>query len=501
LSLQDKSIQCSDCGTSFIFSIKDQQFYKTRGFLKEPKRCRDCREKIARASRPAVATVIQETAPIAVAESAPDLVFSSIESFEFFGLHPNVMAGVRLSGYTTPTAIQGQALPHALAGKDVIGLAQTGTGKTAAFVLPMLQRLGAHVRGNPRCLVISPTRELAEQTNESIASLGRKTDIRAISLYGGVGMYQQVRNLRDGVDVVVACPGRLLDHIWQGSIDLSSVEMLVIDEADRMFDMGFLPDIKNILKCLPEKRQTLLFSATMPDDVRKLVQAYLHDPVTVQIGHAAPASSVSHALYPVKQHLKTALLMDLLKQVETESVVVFTRTKHRAERVSEQLKRSGFNVTSLQGNLAQNRRQAAIESFRRGNSKILVATDIASRGIDVLRISHVINYDMPDTTDAYTHRIGRTGRVDQTGEAFTFVSPEDGEMVRAVERILGKKIERRILPGFDYGVEAPKIDSERRPMERRFGQRPSPGGRPAGPRTASSRPYGINRKPAFSRAA
>ena len=500
MSLQDKSIQCSDCGTSFIFSIKDQQFYKTRGFLKEPKRCRDCREKIAKASRPAAMPVAQESAPVAVPVPAPETVFASVESFESFGLHPNVMAGVRLSGYTAPTAIQGQALPPALAGKDVIGLAQTGTGKTAAFVLPMLQRLGTHIRGNIRSLVISPTRELAEQTNESIASLGRKTGIRGISLYGGVGMYQQVRNLRDGVDVVVACPGRLLDHIWQGSIDLSSVELLVIDEADRMFDMGFLPDIKNILKCLPEKRQTLLFSATMPDDVRKLVQAYLHEPVTVQIGHAAPASSVSHALYPVQQHLKTALLMDLLKQVETESVVVFTRTKHRAERVAEQLKKSGFNVTSLQGNLAQNRRQAAIDSFRRGNSKILVATDIASRGIDVLRISHVINYDMPDTTDAYTHRIGRTGRVDQTGEAFTFVSPEDGEMVRAVERILGKKIERRILPGFDYGVEAPRIDSERRPMERRFGQRPA-SGRPAGPRTASSRPYGGARKPAFSRAA
>jgi superfamily II DNA/RNA helicase len=302
-------------------------------------------------------------------------------------------------------------------------------------------------------------------------------------------MSQQVRNLRDGVDVAVACPGRLLDHIWQGSIDLSSVELLVIDEADRMFDMGFLPDIKNILKCLPEKRQTLLFSATMPDDVRSLVQAYLHEPVTVQIGHAAPVSSVSHALYPVRQHLKSALLMQLLRQVETESVVVFTRTKHRAERVAEQLKRAGFNVTSLQGNLAQARRQAAIDNFRRGKAKILVATDIAARGIDVLSISHVINYDMPDTTDAYTHRIGRTGRVDQTGEAFTFVSPEDGEMVRAVERILNKKIERRMLPGFDYAVEAPKIESERRPMTRRFG-----GQMPA------RRPFTRGRQPALSRA-
>ena len=399
------------------------------------------------------------------------------------------MTGVRLSGYTTPTPIQSQAIPHALAGKDVIGMAQTGTGKTAAFVLPMLQRLQDHKRGNIRALVISPTRELAEQTNECIASLGRRTGIRCISLYGGVGMSQQVRDLRDGVDVAVACPGRLLDHIWQGKIDLSSVELLVIDEADRMFDMGFLPDIKNILKCLPEKRQTLLFSATMPDDVRSLVQTYLHEPVTVQIGHAAPVSSVSHALYPVRQHLKSALLMQLLRQVETESVVVFTRTKHRAERVAEQLKRAGFNVTSLQGNLAQARRQAAIDNFRRGKAKILVATDIAARGIDVLSISHVINYDMPDTTDAYTHRIGRTGRVDQMGEAFTFVSPEDGEMVRAVERILNKKIERRTLPGFDYAVEAPKIESERRPMTRRFGSQ-----------MPARRPFTRSRQPVFSRA-
>jgi ATP-dependent RNA helicase RhlE len=482
LSFQDKSIKCSDCGTSFIFSIKDQEFFKARGFFREPQRCPDCRDKYNGVARAVVKPVVQELAVI----TAPAGTVAG--TFESFGLNPSVMSGVRLSGYTVPTPIQSQAIPHVLAGKDLMGLAQTGTGKTAAFVLPMLQRLGTHVRGNIRALVISPTRELAEQTNESIASLGRRTGIRGISLYGGVGMYQQVRDLRDGVDAVVACPGRLLDHIWQGSIDLSSVELLVIDEADRMFDMGFLPDIKNILKCLPEKRQTLLFSATMPDDVRKLVQAYLHEPVTVQIGHAAPVSSVSHALYPVKQHLKSALLMQLLRQVETESVVVFTRTKHRAERVAEQLKRAGFNVTSLQGNLAQARRQAAIDNFRRGKAKILVATDIAARGIDVLSISHVINYDMPDTTDAYTHRIGRTGRVDKTGEAFTLVSPEDGEMVRAVERILNKKIERRTLPGFDYAVEAPKIESERHPT-RRFGA-PS----------SSNRPFSGERRRVFSRA-
>lgn len=485
MDFQDKTIVCSDCGTGFTFTVQDQRFFKSRGFRGTPKRCPDCRKAHTKSGSPVlVKPVEREFIPVQEESSAVEASEVLPSNFDSFGLTPNVMTGVRLSGYTVPTPIQSKALPHALAGKDIIGLAQTGTGKTAAFVLPMLQKLGMHRRGNIRALVISPTRELAEQTNECIASLGRKTGIRGISVYGGVGMYQQVRNLRDGVDVVVACPGRLLDHVWQGSIDLANVELLVIDEADRMFDMGFLPDIKNIMKCLPENRQTMLFSATMPADVRKLVQEYLHDPVTVQIGHAAPASSVSHALYPVKQHLKSALLLELLRQVETESVVIFTRTKHRAERVADQLCKAGFNVTSLQGNLAQARRQAAIESFRRGKAKIMVATDIAARGIDVLRISHVINYDMPDTTDAYTHRIGRTGRVDKTGEAFTFVSPEDGEMVRAVERILNKKIERRTLPGFDYTTETPKIDTERRPSSypanRRFGQQPSPYHRPSG---------------------
>jgi ATP-dependent RNA helicase RhlE len=493
LSFQDKSIQCSECGANFIFSAKDQQFFKLKGFTTEPKRCPSCRDKRSRSGAAPRKTAGLTSTPVL---ESPVVVIESVEttpapvgSFEAFGLTPNVMTGVKLSGYTVPTAIQSQAIPYALAGKDLIGLAQTGTGKTAAFVLPMLQKLGAHVRGNIRALIISPTRELAEQTNESIASLGRRTGIRGISLYGGVGMYQQVRNLRDGVDVVVACPGRLLDHIWQGSIDLSSVEMLVIDEADRMFDMGFLPDIKNIMKCLPEKKQTLLFSATMPDDVRKLVQAYLHEPVTVQIGHAAPADSVAHALYPVKQHLKSALLVELLRQVETESVVVFTRTKHRTERVAEQLKKAGFNVTSLQGNLAQNRRLEAIDSFRRGKTKIMVATDIAARGIDVLRISHVINFDMPDTVDAYTHRIGRTGRIDHTGEAFTFVSPEDAEMVRAVERILGKKIERRTLPGFDYTAEGPKLEN--------FAGRPERRSLNHGP---ANRTFSRARRPALARA-
>jgi len=267
-------------------------------------------------------------------------------------------------------------------------------------------------------------------------------------------MDQQVRALRSGTEIVVACPGRLLDHIWRGTIDVSCVELLVIDEADRMFDMGFLPDIKNILRCLINPRQTLLFSATMPDDVRHLVRDVLHDPVIVKIGRTAPATTVSHSLYPVKQQLKTALLIDVLRQTRTDSVLVFTRTKHRTERVTQQLQKAGFKATSLQGNLSQNRRQAAIEGFRSGIFKIMVATDIAARGIDILHISHVINYDMPESIDAYTHRIGRTGRIDNDGNAFSFVTSEDSNMVQELELILKTKLERRRLEGFNYEAGA-----------------------------------------------
>jgi len=375
-------------------------------------------------------------------------------NFESFNFHPGVIAGVRALGYTTPTPIQVKAIPPIMQGRDVIGLAQTGTGKTAAFVLPILQRLLQSPRGRVNALIISPTRELAEQTCEAISELGRQTGLRSIAIYGGVSMQQQIQGIRNGAEIAVACPGRLLDHIWRGTIDLSHVEVLVIDEADRMFDMGFLPDIRSILKCLTKQRQTLLFSATMPDDIRRLVQDVLHQPVTVQIGRTAPALTVSHALYPVEQHRKTALLIELLRRIETESVLVFTRTKHRTERVMQQLKRAGFRATSLQGDLTQGRRQAAIDGFREGSVKILVATDIAARGIDVLSISHVINYDMPETTDAYTHRIGRTGRVEKNGDALTFVTSADTAMVRALELILQAKLERRKLKGFDYAAPA-----------------------------------------------
>jgi ATP-dependent RNA helicase RhlE len=382
-------------------------------------------------------------------------------NFESFNFDPKVLAGVRAQGFVTPTPIQEKTIPPIMAGHDIIGLAQTGTGKTAAFVLPVLHRLMQGPRGVVRALIISPTRELAEQTCEAINVLAKYTGLRSISVYGGVAVEHQNRALSHGVELVVACPGRLLDHMLKGTIDLSRVETLIIDEADRMFDMGFLPDIRNIVRCITQPHQTLLFSATMPDDIKRLVQEVLHDPITVQIGFSAPAASVSHALYPVPAHLKTALLKEILKRTETDSVVIFARTKHRVERLADQLRHSGFKVASLQGDMLQYQRQAALDAFREGSLKIMVATDIAARGLDILSISHVINYDMPDSPDDYTHRIGRTGRVDDTGEAFSLVTDEDKRIVATLERILKKPIERRKIEGFDYGPEGPAAPKAR----------------------------------------
>jgi ATP-dependent RNA helicase RhlE len=390
-------------------------------------------------------------------------------NFETFNFHPSIMTGIREQGYTTPTPVQQEAIPPILLGRDIIGIAQTGTGKTAAFVLPILQRLIRSPRGKVGALIVSPTRELAEQTCETINTLGYKTGIRAVSIYGGVSMEMQVRALRRGVEIAVACPGRLLDHLLKGTLDLSNVDVLVIDEADRMFDMGFLPDIRKIVKCLMKAHQTLLFSATMPEDIRRLVQEVLRNPLTVQIGQSAPVDSVAHALFPVQPHLKIALLKEILRTTETDSVLVFMRTKHRVERVADQLSRAGYKVASLQGDMTQYKRQEALDGFRDGSLKILVATDIAARGLDILSISHVINFDMPDTTDAYIHRIGRTGRVNNTGEAFTLVTAEDKQMVKDLERIFKKPIEQRKLPGFNYTAEAPKTGEGRsqRPFARR----------------------------------
>jgi ATP-dependent RNA helicase RhlE len=313
--------------------------------------------------------------------------------------------------------------------------------------------------------------ELSLSHRDAINELGKHTGLRGIAIYGGKSIKLQNQRLRGGAEIVVACPGRLLDHLWQGTISLSNLQVLVIDEADRMFDMGFLPDIRSILRCIMNKRQTLLFSATMPPDIRRLVQEILHDPVTVKIGRTMPAATVSHFLYPVRHHLKTALLKDLLRKVRMESVLVFTRTKHRAERLAQQLTRAGHRAISLQGNLSQERRQAALNGFRAGSYKILVATDIAARGIDVLDISHVINYDMPDCTDAYIHRIGRTGRVGKAGDAFTFVTSEDAGVVHNLEHLLNTKMERRTLRDFDYTAPATERNSATAPRSIRRGRR------------------------------
>ncbi len=385
-------------------------------------------------------------------------------TFSGFNFSPRIAAGIDALGYEEPTPIQQQAIPHVLAGRDVMGLAQTGTGKTAAFALPILQRLERSRAAQtsrtrrPRVLVVAPTRELAEQIHQSFVALGKRTGARSVAIYGGVGMQSQVQALQSGVEIIVACPGRLLDHVGQGTADLSGIEVLVLDEADRMFDMGFLPDVRRIVRAVPQQRQTLLFSATMPDDIKQLAGEVLRDPLTVQIGRSAPVETVSHALYPVPQHLKTAFLKALLPTLGEGSVLIFTKTKHRAKRVAEQLAAAGFRATSLQGNLSQNRRQAALDGFRSGEHQIMVATDIAARGIDVLSISHVINYDMPDTPEAYTHRIGRTGRAERTGEAYTMVTVEDDADVRAVERLLGQRLERRTLRGFDYSQQKPNGD-------------------------------------------
>jgi ATP-dependent RNA helicase RhlE len=374
-------------------------------------------------------------------------------SFQKFELNEKILAGVQALGYKKPTPIQLQAIPPIMKGRDLMGLAQTGTGKTAAFVLPILQRLLQTQRGGIRALIIAPTRELSEQTHEAIEQLGRKTKLRSTTIYGGVSIYNQINRLRGNVEIISACPGRLLDHIERGTIDLSHVEVLVIDEADHMFDMGFLPDVRRIVKHLPQKRQTLLFSATMPDDVRSLALDLLQDPINIQIGHSAPVMTVAHRFYSVQMGIKTALLKDILKKTETESVLVFTRTKSRAKSLAQQLDRSGHKVISLHGNLTQQKRKQALDGFRDGRYEIMVATDIAARGIDVTRISHVINYDMPSTADAYTHRIGRTGRASKTGDAFTFVTGDDIGLAHSLKRILGEKLQYHSVDGLTTEIQ------------------------------------------------
>jgi ATP-dependent RNA helicase RhlE len=376
-------------------------------------------------------------------------------NFDQFNFHPQIRAGIQTAGYTTPTPIQNQAIQPILDGRDLLGLAQTGTGKTAAFVLPISQRLLKGPRGKLRVLILSPTRELAEQTHDAIKLLGREAKVRSLTVYGGVSAGPQIKGLRAGAEIVVACPGRLLDLLNQKAANLNSIDMLVLDEADRMFDMGFLPDIRRILAVLPKSRQTMLFSATMPEEIRSLADSLLHDPVTVEIDALRPVETIRHAIYPVDPEKKYEILMKVLPQDDGGQVLIFTRTKHRAKKLAQQLSKAGLSATSLQGNLSQNQRQHAMDGFRRGRIRVLVATDIAARGIDVSEISHVINYDMPDTADAYTHRIGRTGRMARAGTALTLVSQSDLPMLRTIEKHLGYSIEQRQVEGYEVELKAP----------------------------------------------
>jgi len=370
--------------------------------------------------------------------------------FAEFKLDTRLLASVDKAGFETPTPIQEQTIPLALAGRDVLGLAQTGTGKTAAFLLPILQRLSSGPKHGIRALILAPTRELADQIHAASVEFAGSTGIRSLVMYGGVSKIPQLAALKRGCEIVIACPGRLLDHIGERAIDLSNVETLVLDEADRMFDMGFLPDVRRIISRVPTKRQNLFFCATMPKEIQSLADQVLRNAEKVQIGIIAPANTVSHALYPVTSDRKKDLLFSLLDQTPKERVLIFTRTKHRARGLATSLEKRGYRVAALQGNMSQNARQRSISGFRDGQYDLLVATDIASRGIDVSEISHVINYDIPDTVDAYIHRIGRTGRVERSGEAFTLAVKEDAAMVRDIEKVLRSPIERRRLEGFDY---------------------------------------------------
>jgi ATP-dependent RNA helicase RhlE len=389
-------------------------------------------------------------------------------TFEQFTFHPQINAGIFSSGYTTPTPIQAQTIPPILMGRDVLGLAQTGTGKTAAFVLPILQHLMNRPRGRLRALIISPTRELSEQTHQAINTLGRNTNLRSMTIFGGVSLQPQIRGLREGIEIAVVCPGRLLDLMGQNKVNLNSIEIVVLDEADHMFDMGFLPGIRRILKALPNNRQTLLFSATMPNEVRSLTTEMLHNPETIEIGISQPLETVSHSVYPVHTTQKTELLLNLLRSSGNGQVLVFTRTKHRAKKLSEQLIHAGVSATSLQGNLSQNKRTEAMDRFRSGKAKVMVATDIAARGIDVSQVTHVINYDIPDTADAYTHRTGRTGRMEHLGEAYSLITSEDVTMVRTIEKLLGKRLERRNLDNFQVpNLNHPAAAEQTSPRPRR----------------------------------
>ena len=371
--------------------------------------------------------------------------------FSPLGLHPDLLRGVRELGFTRPTPIQQAAIPRALEGRDVLAGAMTGSGKTAAFLLPILHRLAARPRGTTRALVLTPTRELAAQIAEHLEALAVHTPLSGAAVFGGVGMGPQEHALRRGVDVVIATPGRLLDHLRFPYARLQGLEVLVLDEADRMLDMGFLPDIRRILRHLPAQRQTLFFSATLPPPIVALARQMLHDPATIDIERkAAPAVGITHAAYPVSAELKSALLVELMKRGQLRSVLAFTRTKHRANRLADYLLRNGVSAGRIHGNRSQAQRTQALGSFKAGTFPVLVATDIAARGIDIDALSHVVNFDVPSSPEDYVHRVGRTARAEAKGDAFLFVAPEEESNLRGIEKAIGRRFPRVTLPGFDY---------------------------------------------------
>ncbi|MHB1000228.1 MAG: DEAD/DEAH box helicase [Armatimonadota bacterium] len=511
---KDKTCICRDCNEEFVFSAQEQEKFREQNF-NPPTRCNDCHEKrvirrkysrggefkthVVACSVCGKDTELpfnpSDKKPVFCNECYKDHLRTKVNpvkkefilknnetpgqtenqpvdtsTFSSFNLDSRLYKAVCEAGYETPTPVQAATIPVALEGQDLIGTAQTGTGKTAAFVLPILQ----YILDNPvsksctRALVLTPTRELAEQISDSFKQLGKYTKVKIATVYGGVNMGPQEHALRTGVDVIVACPGRLLDHIERKNTDFTKIEKVVIDEADRMLDMGFLPPIKRILSYLPKKRQTMLFSATFAPELTKLIADALHNPQRLEVGLSAPAKTVAHVLYPCPQHLKTSLVLKLLDRTDTNSVLIFTRTKHRANRVAEQIQKAGYGTAALHANKSQNQRQAALDDFRLGRCQILVATDIAARGLDVETISHVINYDIPDTADTYIHRIGRTGRAEREGDAMTLVTKLDLPIIWEIEKTLGSPIERRKLDDFDYTEPPARIDEfKRAPMPRK----------------------------------
>jgi ATP-dependent RNA helicase RhlE len=430
-------------------------------------------------------------------------------AFSTFQLDRNLLKGLKDLGFVRPTPIQADAIPPALEGRDLLACASTGSGKTAAFLLPILHKLLARPRGKTRALVLTPTRELAAQIVEQLNALATHTPLTAAVVIGGVGMGPQEHAFRSGVDVIVATPGRLLDHLSHSYAKLDSIEHLVLDEADRMLDMGFLPDIRKILKFIPAKRQTLFFSATIPAPIATLASQMLKNAATINMGRtSAPAVGITQAVYPVPQELKAALFLSLLKRGDLTQALVFTRTKHRANRLAENLVKNGINAERIHGNRSQLQRTAALAGFKNGKYPVLVATDIAARGIDVEALGHVVNFDVPLAPDDYIHRVGRTGRAEATGEAFTFVAPDEEGDLRNIERAIGRRLPRVTVPEFDYsarattrleipiaeriaGIRARKKDERARAAEkaaRRGGHAPPSGGR-GGDKPSGQSPY------------